>query len=156
LRSSRRRSGWREYRTLTGKPLGIAGEVAEYEAARLLRLELMPARTVGYDAVRSRDGCRFEIKGRCLLPGHKPGQRIGKIDVKRKFDAVLLVLMDDRLNAVAIYQGSRRAVGAALTAPGSKSRNERGALPVNKFKQIARQPKKKPEREVRSLPASQT
>jgi hypothetical protein len=28
----------REYRELTGKPLGIAGEVAEHEAARLLAL----------------------------------------------------------------------------------------------------------------------
>jgi hypothetical protein len=127
-----------EYRTLTGKPLGITGEVAEYEAARLLRLKLMPARTVGYDAVRPKDGRRFEIKGRCLLPGHKPGQRIGKIDVKQKFDAVLLVLMDERLDATGIYEASRRAVVAALTAPGSKSRNERGSLPVNKFKQIAR------------------
>src|SRR5712691_3415917 len=80
----------REYRTLTGKPLGITGEVAEYEAARLLRLKLMPARTVGYDAIRPKDSRRFEIKGRCLLPGHKPGQRIGKIDVKQRFDAVLL------------------------------------------------------------------
>jgi hypothetical protein len=63
----------REYRALTGKPLGVTGEVAEYEAARLLLLKLMPARTVGYDAVRPSDGRRFEIKGRCLLPGHNPG-----------------------------------------------------------------------------------
>ena len=33
-----------EYRQLTGKPLGITGEVAEYEAARLLGVELTPAR----------------------------------------------------------------------------------------------------------------
>jgi hypothetical protein len=38
-----------EYRTLTGKPLGITGEVAEYEAARLLGVELTPARQAGYD-----------------------------------------------------------------------------------------------------------
>jgi hypothetical protein len=29
----------KEYRTLTGNPLGITGEVAEYEAARLLHVE---------------------------------------------------------------------------------------------------------------------
>jgi hypothetical protein len=128
----------REYRALTGKPLGITGEVAEYEAARLLRLKLMPARTDGYDAIRPADGRRFEIKGRCLLPGHKPGQRIGKIDVKQKFDAVLLVLMDEKLDATAIYEASRRAVVAALIAPGSRSRIERGALGVNRFKRIGR------------------
>ena len=33
-----------EHRRLTGKPLSITGEVAEYEAARLLRVELTPAR----------------------------------------------------------------------------------------------------------------
>ena len=44
-----------EYRTLTGKPLGVTGEVAEYEAARLLGVELTPARQAGYDA-RSRYG----------------------------------------------------------------------------------------------------
>ena len=34
----------REYRKLTGKPLGITGEVAEYEAARILGVELTDAR----------------------------------------------------------------------------------------------------------------
>ena len=33
-----------ENRQLTGKPLGITGEVAEYEAARLLGVELTPER----------------------------------------------------------------------------------------------------------------
>jgi hypothetical protein len=40
-----------EYRQLTGKPLGITGEVAEYEAWRILGVELSPARNTGYDAV---------------------------------------------------------------------------------------------------------
>lgn len=43
-----------EYRTLTGKPLGITGEVAEYEAARILGVELTPARQAGYDAIEQR------------------------------------------------------------------------------------------------------
>lgn len=34
----------REYRDLTGRPLRITGEVAEYEAARLLGLELSTVR----------------------------------------------------------------------------------------------------------------
>jgi hypothetical protein len=42
----------RKYRQLTGKPLGITGEVAEYEAARLLGLQLCTARQAGYDATR--------------------------------------------------------------------------------------------------------
>jgi hypothetical protein len=33
----------RDYYRLTGKPLGVTGEVAEYEAAHILRIELTPA-----------------------------------------------------------------------------------------------------------------
>jgi hypothetical protein len=128
------------YRTLTGKPLGITGEVAEFEAARLLGLTLVQARQAGYDAIRAQNGReqRLQIKGRCLLPGHKPGQRISRIDINKEFDGVLLVLMDESFNATAIYEADRSAVIAALTKPGSKSRNEHGALSVSKLKSIGR------------------
>ncbi|SOZ17284.1 DUF6998 domain-containing protein [Cupriavidus taiwanensis] len=126
------------YRLLTGKPLGITGEVAEYEAARILGVELTAARQAGYDAIEVRDGqpVRLQIKGRCVLEGSKPGQRMGAIDVEKDFDAVLLVLLDGDFEATAIYEAPRDAVVSALTAPGSKSRNERGALGVSKFKSI--------------------
>src|SRR6266853_2014071 len=127
-----------EYRALTGKPLGVTGEVAEYEAAHLLGVELTPARHAGYDAVRRGDGRRFQIKGRCLLPGCKPGQRLGSIDIDKEFDSVLMVLLNENFDATEIYQADRPDVVAALTAPGSKARNERGALGVSKFKKIGR------------------
>jgi len=118
------------------KPLGITGEVSEYEAARLLGLELTAARNPGFDAIRGSDGRRYQVKGRCLAPCAKPGQRVGRIDITSDFDAVLLVLLDESLDAVAIYEADRAAVIAAPTAPGSRARNERGALGVAKFKQI--------------------
>lgn len=127
-----------EYRALTGKPLGVTGEVAEYEAARLLRLELTPARQAGHDAVDPLNGRRFQIKGRCMLPGCKPGQRLGSIDVQKEFDAVLMVLLDEDFDAIEIYEADRDAIVAALSAPGSKARNERGALAVSKFRSIGR------------------
>lgn len=128
------------YRMLTGKPLGVAGEVAEYEAAQHLSLELVPARQAGYDAVRrvGKRTQRLSIKGRCILPNGSPSQRVGKIDIAKPFDAVLLVLMDERLNATAIYEAPRSKVVAAIKAPGSKARNERGALGVSNFKSIAK------------------
>jgi len=127
-----------EYRALTGKPLGITGEVAEYEAARILGVELTPARNAGYDAVERVTGRRYQIKGRCLLPGCKPGQRLGSIDISKEFDAVLLVLLDADFEATEIFEADRNVVISALSAPGSKARNERGALGVAKFKSIAR------------------
>lgn len=129
-----------QYRDLTGKPLGITGEVAEYEASRLLGINLTPARQAGFDATETVDGVvrRLQIKGRCLLKDCKPGQRLGTIDVKKDFDAVLLVLLDEDFNATAIYEAERVEVLAALAEPGSISRNERGALGVSKFKSISR------------------
>jgi hypothetical protein len=127
-----------EYYDLTGKPLGITGEVAEYEAARILGVELTPARQKGYDAIeRNGNSIRhLQIKGRCLLPNCKPGQRIGSIDVTKDWDAVLLVLLDENFNAIEMHEAERTAVLAALCAPGSKARNERGQLGVSKFKAI--------------------
>lgn len=126
------------YRTLTGKPLGISGEVAEFEAARLLNLELMDARHPGHDAVRIQSGRRqrLEIKGRCVLPGSRKSQRLGKIDISKPFDAVLLVLMDEHFNATEIYEADRQSVVDAIMAPGSKARNKRGQLAVSQFKKI--------------------
>jgi hypothetical protein len=127
-----------QYRRATGKPLGITGGVAEYEAARLLGLRLTDACQAGFDAIEVHDGNvrRLQIKGRCLLSGYKPGQRVGSIDVAKEFDSVLLVLLDENFNATEIYEAERSAVLAALATPGSKARNERGALPIAKFKAI--------------------
>jgi len=127
-----------EYRQLTGKPLGITGEVAEYEAARILGLRLTPARQAGYDAIEELDGCsrKLQIKGRCLADGAKPGQRLGSIRIEKEWDAVLLVLLDANFDAVEMYEADRTAVVDVLTAPGSRARNERGAMPVSKFKTI--------------------
>lgn len=129
-----------EYRALTGKPPGVTGEIAEYEAARILHLELTPARQASYDATEQTSGPirHLQVKGRCILPNAKPGQRIGAIDIKKDFDAVLLVLLDDHFDAFEIYEAERDAVIAALTAPGSRARNERGALAVSRFKAIGK------------------
>jgi predicted nucleic acid-binding Zn-ribbon protein len=130
----------REYYAATGRPLGITGEIAEYEAVRLLDLEIAPVRSPGYDAVRRAHGreTRIQVKGRCILPGAKPGQRLGRIDLTKEFDSVVLVLLDQDFNATAIYEATREAVVDALSAAGSKARNERGALGLSKFKAIGR------------------
>ena len=128
----------RQYRELTGKPLGITGEVAEFEAARLLGLQLAPARQDGYDATETAGSItrRLQIKGRCLASGANPGQRIGTIQSDKPWDAVLLVILDLEYRATAIWEADREPILKALAVPGSKARNERGALSIAKFKQI--------------------
>ena len=127
-----------DYYRATGKPLGVTGEVGEYEAARLLGLDLSDARTAGYDATDA-DGRRFQIKARAI-PASARGrsQQIGRINLDHEFDAVLLVLMDEEFRTLDIWEADREAVRNALEAPGSKARNERGALSVPKFRQIGR------------------
>ncbi|CDF82683.1 hypothetical protein PKB_1318 [Pseudomonas knackmussii B13] len=129
----------RRYYKLTGKPLGITGEVAEYEAARTLNLNLEIARTAGYDATEDRDGklIRLQIKGRCILKQGRPMGRVGSIDLGKPFDTVLLVLLDDEFNAFAMYEATREAVAALIAKPGSKARNERGSVGISQFKAIS-------------------
>ena len=129
-----------EYYSVTGKPLGVTGEVAEYEAARILKLELTSARQAGYDALEHVDGSpkRLQIKGRCLQDDCKPGQRLGSIRLTHDWDAVLMVILDQTFEALEIYEAQRPDVIAALQLPGSKARNERGALSVSKFRAIGK------------------
>jgi len=128
----------KQYYQLTGRPLGITGEVAEYEAARLLGLRLAAVRQPGYDAIRENGSsvCKVQIKGRRILSDSKPGQRLGRINLDKEWDVVVLVLLNEDFEPIEIYEAQRPEITAALLAPGSKSRNERGALSVSKFKSI--------------------
>jgi hypothetical protein len=123
------------YYKLTNKSLGVTGEIAEFEAAEKLGLELCAARTAGYDAV-DHNGERIQIKGRRSndLTG-----RLGKIDLKKEFDSVLLVLLDDYYDVKRMFKADRAAVEIEIIKPGSKSRNERGQISISKFKKISKE-----------------
>lgn len=126
-----------EYYHLTGKPLGVTGEIGEFEAAEKMGLELGAARTVGYDAIRH-DGPyrRIQIKSRWKRDGVSWG-RVSRIDISKEFDSVMLVLMHGDYEVHEIWEAGRQAVIDRLTASGSKSRNERGQMGVSQFKSIA-------------------
>jgi hypothetical protein len=128
----------KDYRTLTGRPLGITGEVAEYEACRLLGLKIAQVREAGYDAIDLSTNRKMQIKGRCILDNSKRGQRVGRIDRTKEWDAVLLVLLDQDFEPMSIFEAEREDIEAALSAPGSKARNERGQLGVEKFRKLGR------------------
>lgn len=121
-----------DYYRLTGKPLGITGEIGEYEAARRLGLALAEPRTAGYDAT-DRRGRRIQIKSRSIPPDRKlAGQRIGSIRLEHKWDIVLLVLMDEAFEPIAMYEAKRADIKTALKKTKSKAR-ARGALAVAEF-----------------------
>jgi len=129
----------KQYRKLTGRPLGITGEVAEYEAVSRLNLELAAVRQSGYDAIRRTESNakRLQIKGRCVLSSN-PGQHVGSIDLEKTWDSVILVLLDADFELLSIWEADRNSITEALIRPGSKARNERGALSVSKFKSIGK------------------
>ena len=126
-----------EYYELTGKPLGVTGEIGEFEAAELMGLKLVAARTEGYDATRDNGPYkRVQIKSRWIREGKKWG-RVSKIDISKEFDSVMLVLMRGDYEVHEIWEAGRQAVIDRLAAPGSKSRNERGQMGASQFKSIA-------------------
>ncbi len=128
-----------EYFELTGRPLGVTGEIGEFEAARLLNLKLAPVREAGFDA-QDASGRKLQIKARAFGgEGERRSQRVGAIKINHQWDAVLLVLMNGKFETQSIYEADRTPIVLAITAPGSRARNERGALAVSKFKAIGKQ-----------------
>lgn len=129
-----------EYRRATGKSLGgVSGEIAEFDAARLLDLDLIRD-AGGYDAIGrgSREGKRIQIKGRAVFDESRSGQRIGQLKIDREWDSVMLVLMDQDFESFEIYEAEREDVLEAIEGSGNSRRTKRGLLSVAKFKIIGR------------------
>ncbi len=68
-----------EYYKLTGKPLGVTGEVGELEVAELFGMTLAPPRATGIDALRGAE--RVQIKTRARDPKFKSLGRMSRISV---------------------------------------------------------------------------
>ena len=127
-----------EYYKLTGKPLGITGEIGEYLAAVHLELKLAPAREAGFDAW-DKSGAKIHITSRSVRSNKKAAsQKLGSIRLDKNWDSVLLVLMNEHFELVSMHQAERQDVSKALLMPGSKARNERGALSISKFRTISK------------------
>ena len=127
-----------DYYRLTGRPLGITGEIGESEAIRCLRLTLAPVRAPGYDAKNKR-GQKIQIKTRCIPRSKKlGGQKLGLIKLDKEWDKVLLVHLDENLKPLAMYEAKRKQIEAALRKTKSRAR-ARGALSLTEFIKIGRQ-----------------
>jgi hypothetical protein len=125
------------YKELTGKSLGIAGEIAEFNATKLLGLELVEVRESGYDAT-GKDGRKIQIRGRCLPDKPNPDQKVGLIRLDHQWDAVLLVLMSQKFEVTEIWEATHNDVEKEIQKPGSKTRHSKGALSVSGFKKIGK------------------
>ncbi|MBL4854562.1 MAG: hypothetical protein JKY25_10035 [Robiginitomaculum sp.] len=126
-----------EYYKISGKPLGVTGEIAEYAAAECLGIELAEARMPGYDAIQKKNGYikKIQIKGRWKLVGRNWG-RVSSINTDKEFDTVMLVLMSGAYEVDEIWEAERDKIILFLDKPGSKARNERRSMGVSQFKSI--------------------
>jgi len=130
-----------EFRKTTGKPLGISSEIAKFDAARLMDLELVDqSKPGGYDAVGKgiRDGKLVQIKGRAILEEKKSGQRIGQLKVDQEWDCVMLVMMNEEYEPIEIYEAERAELLDDLEDTANSKRKKRGAMTVAKFKNLGK------------------
>ncbi|MEX0318213.1 MAG: hypothetical protein AB3N21_09675 [Ruegeria sp.] len=106
-----------EYYNVTEKPLGVTGEIAEFEAACLLDLHLTEARSAGYDAVRVTDGKRQTIQ----IKGRRKGKRrtwgmVPSINTDKAFDTVVLVLLTEGFDVHEIWEHRDGRLSTRLTS----------------------------------------
>ncbi len=88
-----------KYEKLTGRKLGITGEIGEYKVCKKLGLNLLKDRqSAGYDAV-DKDGKKYQIKTR-RVSGKKG--RIGKFS-EHFFDFAVLALLDENYEITDLF-----------------------------------------------------
>ena len=102
-----------EYYELTaGRVLGVTGQIAEYEASKRLGLILAPPGTAGYNASRGQE--LIQITGRRVPSGKLKCQRIGGLDLGKRWHTVVLVMLDEHFEPTAIYEATRSALEVSL------------------------------------------
>jgi hypothetical protein len=124
-----------EFRRTTGTMLPVSGEIARYDVARHLDLELNEQRSGGCDAIgtKQRKGLRVQIKGRVVGDCVNSGHRIGQLNPQADWDIVILSLMDNNFEALEMYQATREEIQQAMNNTSGK-RSKRGAISVSKFR----------------------
>ncbi len=131
------------YRRTTGKTLvGVSGELAVYDAIRLLNLA-PEANQIGYEAVGTKnsgdlEGDNVQIKERTIFNDskNKNAQRLGQFKMEQAWDGVVLVLMDDDYESFEVYEIDRATLSDNVLDSSSK-KAKKDAMTVARLKKIA-------------------
>ena len=128
-----------EFRRTTGTMLPVSGEIARYDVAHHLGLELTQDSSAGFDAIGQdeREGMRIQIKSRVVGDAVRRGHRIGQLNPGGDWDLVIVSLMDDAFEPLEMYEATREDIVGAIEGANGK-RSKRGALSVAKFQIIGR------------------
>jgi len=125
------------YHQTTGTALPVTGEIARFDAAKALNLQLNNDSSQNYDAIGSGilQDQKVLIKGRVLFESSKSNPRIGQINPEQDWDQAVLVLFDDDYQAVEIYQASNDDVRQALDM---RSGKKKAGMSVAQFKIVGK------------------
>lgn len=124
------------YRQTTGTSLPVTSEIARFDAAKALDLQLLENPQTAYDAhgLGSRLNQRIIIKGRAMFDTSST-PRIGQLNLNQDWDSVVLVLFDELYQPVEMYEASKTEIEAAISQRYSPQK-KRGAMSVAQFKII--------------------
>lgn len=120
-----------QYRQSTGQTLPISGELARYDAARLLHLSADSKGTQGPIANQV-----VQVKSRVIFNEQKSGHRIGQLDLGGHWQICALVLYEANYEPFAIYIASHETILETQSNLANKTK-ARGAMSLAQFKRIA-------------------
>jgi len=126
------------YRQATGSTLPVTGEIARFDAAKSLDLQLLDNLNSSYDAVGKSGALadqKLVIKGRAIFDTSKSTPRIGQLNPAQEWDGELLVLFDDEYQLIEICYASKQIIEEELNDRES-NRKKRGAMSIAQFKII--------------------
>ena len=127
------------YRKTTGNTLPITGEIARFDVAKALSLDLNDNLTLGYDAIGQgqRDGLKILIKGRVIFEDSHSSPRLGQLNPDGRWDRVVMVLFDDDYMPVEMYEANEEEISSILKGKAESKSKKRGAISVAQFKIIS-------------------
>ncbi|PHS23406.1 MAG: hypothetical protein COA83_09970 [Methylophaga sp.] len=127
-----------KYRQATGSTLAVTGEIARFDVAKTLNLNLIDDMTLGHDAIGTgnRESLRILIKGRVIFEDSKSSPRVGQIKTDGRWDNVVLVLFDDDYMPAEMYEATEKAIKEATGSESGSVNKKRGAMSVAQFKKI--------------------
>lgn len=126
------------YRQTTGSILPVTGEIARFDAAKVLGLKLINNPSSSIDALGTGDRSdkRILIKGRTIFDNSRSTPRIGQLNTDQDWDSVVLVLFDENYEPEEIYEAQRDDIASAMENKRDSNRKKRGAMSIAQFKII--------------------
>lgn len=128
-----------DYRHNTGQTLPISGELARYDAARLLKLTPLQTPRKSVDFVGNEGPLAnqlIQIKSRVIFDEHKSGYRIGQLDLGASWQICALVLYQANYEPFAIYVATQNTINETLAKRPEAARH-RGLMSLAQFKRLS-------------------